>query len=366
MPYFPPPLKTAIDEVLYNALKNHEERIDLTQFRYHEDQVPNIHDFIKQYPEFDYGDGFSALYYTVNSMVTRVQITYPAHVGDYDRELADAVAKAIMTIRTRLPRNPSEAEIVATISDFIATTVAYTFESDGFTPDTSLSTTYHAMVQGRGVCDAYADAFTLLARRFGLEVITVSGVTQSPEGEGNHAWNMVKVDGQWYHVDTTWNDPAPDVPGQAHHTYLLLSDKAIRSPRGLSESTHLSWYARWLEFQGDEIPEAVSTTYDDAFWVYEKTPLTFVTRPFAEREQEHHSATIESKLSEARKTGTEVVVYQFALTSEEVRARWNQLYPGILLVVTTPMNSDIVYSVQLQDAYLADQENPFGKKWRPH
>ena len=43
----------------------------------------------------------------------------------------------------------------------------------------------------------------------------------------NHAWNMVKIDGEYYHVDVTWNDPVPDRQGRVLHTYFNTSDRKM-------------------------------------------------------------------------------------------------------------------------------------------
>lgn len=40
-------------------------------------------------------------------------------------------------------------------------------------------------------------------------------------------WNLVKLDGTWYHADPTWDDPVPDVPGRAQYHYFLKSDKTM-------------------------------------------------------------------------------------------------------------------------------------------
>jgi hypothetical protein len=63
----------------------------------------------------------------------------------------------------------------------------------------------------KAVCAGYANLFADLARRVGLEVATVSGfakgVGYEPDKrltETNHAWNAVRIDGEWQLIDATW------------------------------------------------------------------------------------------------------------------------------------------------------------------
>ncbi len=68
--------------------------------------------------------------------------------------------------------------------------------NDSFTP-------YGVLINKNGVCASYAGAYKLLAQEAGLECIVVTGYL---EGNLPHAWNKVKVDGQWQIVDPTNND----------------------------------------------------------------------------------------------------------------------------------------------------------------
>lgn len=62
---------------------------------------------------------------------------------------------------------------------------------------------YGPLVKGKGVCLGYAAAFQLLMDMAGIECITVTGA--SFQNRENHAWNMVRLDGEWYCVDPTWD-----------------------------------------------------------------------------------------------------------------------------------------------------------------
>ncbi len=71
------------------------------------------------------------------------------------------------------------------------------------------------------VCQGYALAYNLLLTRAGVENKYVTGIANG----GGHAWVVVKLDGEWYHVDPTHDDPSnADCIGHGH---FLVSDKTI-------------------------------------------------------------------------------------------------------------------------------------------
>ena len=69
----------------------------------------------------------------------------------------------------------------------------------------------------------------------------------------NHAWNLVQLDGQWYHVDVTWDDPAPDRYGQVLHDYFLVTDQEISA----GDDPHYDWETDLL---------CTDTRFSDAWW----------------------------------------------------------------------------------------------------
>ncbi|MDL2232281.1 hypothetical protein LJC63_01705 [Ruminococcaceae bacterium OttesenSCG-928-L11] len=57
---------------------------------------------------------------------------------------------------------------------------------------------------GESVCNGYAKAAQYMLNRLGMECVTIGG---EAVGEGSHAWNLVKVNGEYYYLDPTWGDP---------------------------------------------------------------------------------------------------------------------------------------------------------------
>lgn len=68
---------------------------------------------------------------------------------------------------------------------------------------------YGPLINRKGVCLGYATAFQLLMNMAGVECITVTGASNLMMN--NHAWNMVKLNGEWYCADPTWDNRS--VPG---------------------------------------------------------------------------------------------------------------------------------------------------------
>lgn len=77
------------------------------------------------------------------------------------------------------------------------------------------------LLHGTGVCQSYALAYDLLLHEIGIESLYITGTTSGDD----HAWNLVKLDGSWYHVDCTWDDPVGG--GCEGHAYFGLSDEQM-------------------------------------------------------------------------------------------------------------------------------------------
>ncbi|MBQ4395885.1 MAG: hypothetical protein II828_00010 [Clostridia bacterium] len=93
------------------------------------------------------------------------------------------------------------------------------------------STAYQLLTEGTAVCQGYADSFKLFMDLLGVPSLVISS------NDMNHAWNMVKLGGQWYHIDVTWDDPVPDKAGVTRYTHTLLNDSEITA------EDHYGWSA---------------------------------------------------------------------------------------------------------------------------
>ncbi len=84
------------------------------------------------------------------------------------------------------------------------------------------------LIDHRGICSGYATSFQLLMDMVGIECLTIDAQANDDfEGVGAHAWNMVHLDGDWYFVDVTWDDPVPDSEGEAIHPYFNCDESYL-------------------------------------------------------------------------------------------------------------------------------------------
>lgn len=86
-------------------------------------------------------------------------------------------------------------------------------------------THYHAdgvLLYGTGVCQSYAQAYMMLCQEVGIPNIFVTGVA----GNVAHAWNLIRIDGQWLHVDCTWDDRGGTLPPS--RSYFCITEEQIK------------------------------------------------------------------------------------------------------------------------------------------
>lgn len=119
------------------------------------------------------------------------------------------------------------------LHDYLVTHCTYSENTDQ--PSTSdIYRAYGALVNHNAVCNGYAEALQLLFKCVGLESEFVIGLA----GGVDHAWNLVKLDGKWYHLDATWDDPLPDTREYAIHPYFNVTDEIISANHSWNEEDY--------------------------------------------------------------------------------------------------------------------------------
>lgn len=180
--------------------------------------------FYSDYPELFWAR--PSFWYNKNTMLcSEIQLNYNSHIYNLNTELPLFLETA-ETILAGMPTG-SDYEKELYLHDALIKKVTYTYskleEQNGYT----------TLVEGKGVCAGYAFALQYLLMRAGIQSYYVVGYA----GE-NHAWNLAKIDGEWYYVDATWDDPltgsGSDSAYSPFHTYFNLSAEMMAEDHTLS------------------------------------------------------------------------------------------------------------------------------------
>jgi len=93
--------------------------------------------------------------------------------------------------------------------------------------DREANTIVGTFLSRKCVCEGYAKAMQLLCTMTGMEGILVYGSAESNVCRGPHAWNLVKINGYYHHVDVTWDSQYAKNMTLSCYGYLNLSDSTI-------------------------------------------------------------------------------------------------------------------------------------------
>lgn len=154
-----------------------------------------------------------------NGRISPVYVTNETDLKCYG--IVDSITNATMTQR----------EKATAIHNWMCQNIQYDYSFSHYTVKGAID-------EGLAVCQGYAETFEKLCKIAGIECEMVTGtVNPSIErkvnidgrtvfiyaaGSGGHAWNQVKVDGQWYQVDVTWDDGYEQLTSKGYITEFFL------------------------------------------------------------------------------------------------------------------------------------------------
>lgn len=152
--------------------------------------------------------------------VAYLQLDEYLYTAEQVQDMTTAVIARADQILAYLTPEMSTYERVKKLHDLLILNVSYDSTAQ------HKQNLYGALVGGKAVCEGYAESFQYLLSRAGIQSAMVTG--KELAGNRDHAWNLVRMDdGNWYHVDTTWDDPVGAAPDYIGYKYFLVSDEVI-------------------------------------------------------------------------------------------------------------------------------------------
>ncbi len=216
---------------------------------------------LNDHPELFYVEGFKYTEHFLGDALTGITF-----VGTYSMTKEEA-ALTLEEIENRLsecmsevPLHEDEYSTVKFLYDYLIDNTEYDTDADDNQNICSV------FLGGRSVCQGYAKAMQYMLQQVGLQSLLVTGYT----GTERHAWNLVRVNGQYYYLDPTWGDASYSYSGDdeldckvflppVNYDYFLVTTSEISKTHSFEDtialpvcdSTQDNYYVReGLYFEG--------------------------------------------------------------------------------------------------------------------
>ena len=149
---------------------------------------------------------------------------YSIRTGDtsYLNDTELSAHKKLLEVYESLQLNTlSDIDKIVAVHDYLILNTAYDEASATVMDGGAAHYVEGTLLNGMAVCSGYASTFHLFMLLADIPCEYVTSET--------HAWNLVQLEDEWYHIDVTWDDPVPDTPGKVLYTYFMMTDDEVGS-----------------------------------------------------------------------------------------------------------------------------------------
>ena len=146
------------------------------------------------------------------TVVVKLTVEYWAtkEQDEYVNTRTDEIIKEIITPDMNIYQKEKA------VYEYITTNVGY----DDSLGDLS-RTAYSALKNNQAICQGFAQLTNIMLEKVGIENRIVTGTVR---GKEPHGWNMVKLEGKWYHIDTTWDAAQIGVKEKTDNFFNVTAD----------------------------------------------------------------------------------------------------------------------------------------------
>ena len=314
---------------LYDAIAGVEDEVDLTDISIGRNEANSIYTtVINKNPRFFYVFGTYS-YTNSDGTIRSFNLSYK-----YDKDtclsMSQEIDSELAAFMSGVDPNWSDMEKLLYMNDYVAENGQYdpNFQNSNASPHRYDA--YGAIVEHLAVCNGYALAFNQYCTEMGIESHLVSS------SKKNHAWNMVKINGQYYMTDVTWADTLPDKIGMAQHKYFLKSYSYYM----LEENKHAS---DDYVVQDDIDPSlADDTTYDDYLWNSVSIPFKYIDGKWYSKDWSN-SAAIYSYVCDGINFTKDQKVIDLSKLQWRVGTS-NSFYPVYACISVSSYDGKLIYS----------------------
>ncbi len=240
-------LYTILEDDVKEALLAGETRVDVSGYGIDMDEY-KVYALLYFSPYLGMNMDVRAYYYSETGQYAYLALDNDMTIEETE-EYFSQVDQKVNEILSIVSDDMTDVEKALAVHDYFVYYGKYDYENyiNNTIPRESYSSA-GLFMKGTGVCNAYAYGYQYIMTKLGFECYVTSS------DEMNHAWNIIKIDGKYYHVDCTWDDPTPDSWGRVYHRHFLISDYEIENVRD-----HHGWDRTDLVCS--------DTSYDDEYWI---------------------------------------------------------------------------------------------------
>lgn len=159
--------------------------------------------------------------YAVNSVTKSISAAnlYYKYSANEIARMQKAVDAEADRIIDKITPSMTEYDIVKYFYDYLAENVEYDKEAE------NCRTIYGVFVDKKAICSGYSKAFSYLCDKVGISTLLVTG-----DADGvAHMWNMVKIGGEWYHIDVTYAVTDSGLGKYVRYDYFCVGDGVVAS-----------------------------------------------------------------------------------------------------------------------------------------
>lgn len=203
--------KQAYDQI-YAALYNGRQTINMSVSVYSSDIANIVYSVYYDHPELFWVDSSLTYYMNGSGIVTSLTVNFNGTASDLKRsqQLFEGTIAPLIKLASSLPEDIQKVKLV---HDYLTNTIQYVSGS------AYNQSAYSAIVNGKTVCAGYAHAFQYCMQKLGIPAAYIVGYA----GE-NHAWNLLQLDGEYYSMDVTWDDPIGNPATTYYYDYFNVTD----------------------------------------------------------------------------------------------------------------------------------------------
>ena len=200
--------------------------------------------------------------------------------------------------------NKTDYQKVKAIYDYICSNVTYDHDNLNDESYSLKYTAYAALINKTAVCQGYASLFYRLALDAGVDTRVISG-----EAGGPHAWNIVKLNGKYYNLDSTWD------AGRSTYAYFLKNtndfDDHVRD-NDYQSNEFIEEYPMWDESYTEIDCNKYGHNYSEPIYKWSVDNMTVTAKRICLNNDSHveeETVTVQKIVKDPTCTGNGIITY---------------------------------------------------------